>query len=379
MERSIDLNGQGRYHGLRANEGIEESMDHKDQEENRPNQVLANKQLGQVSWKPKGNQARVKAKSCVGAEERSPGIQTCEWVSDMRLRITSRALSRDLIRFFRVATRNRGHVFDIDLRSPFGNWSIDVIIVLGKKRSEEKVRLLMSAKANEKNQEEIIMVRDFPEEHARRPEGPKDFVVYCDASEIGLEYTTHNLELGAAVFAHKIWRHYLYGTKSVIYMDHKSLQHIFSQKELYMRQHRWIELFSDYDCEIRYHPGLAFKGHWLAKPDIPYWKWEGIAMICTRHGVADLYHIGSDIRLTQCFDSQSRRHPELVLGHEGSWDVHLLLEAIVKVRWNSKRGSEFTWEREDQMKLKYPHLFSNIMYRVDGGDFMRIMVIYGLL
>ncbi|GJZ63956.1 ribonuclease H-like domain-containing protein [Tanacetum coccineum] len=50
---------------------------------------------------------------------------------------------------------------------------------------------------------------------------------------------------------------YLYGTKSVIYMDHKSLQHIFSQKELNMRQRRWIELFSDYDYEIRYHPGKA--------------------------------------------------------------------------------------------------------------------------
>ncbi|GJS58932.1 putative reverse transcriptase domain-containing protein [Tanacetum coccineum] len=68
-------------------------------------------------------------------------------------------------------------------------------------------------------------------------------------------YTTHDLELGAVVFALKIWRHYLYGTKSVIYTDHKSLQHIFSQKELNMRQRRWIELFSDYDCEIRYHPG----------------------------------------------------------------------------------------------------------------------------
>ncbi|GJY25583.1 putative reverse transcriptase domain-containing protein [Tanacetum coccineum] len=65
------------------------------------------------------------------------------------------------------------------------------------------------------------------------------------------------IELGAVVFALKIWRHYLYGTKSVIYMDHKSLQHIFSQKELNMRQRRWIELFSDYDCEIRYHPSKA--------------------------------------------------------------------------------------------------------------------------
>ncbi|GKB21121.1 putative reverse transcriptase domain-containing protein [Tanacetum coccineum] len=109
-------------------------------------------------------------------------------------------------------------------------------------------------------------------------DGPKDFVVYCDASGIGLgcvlmqrgkviayasrqlkihkkNYTTHDLELGAVVFALKIWRHYLYRTKSVIYTDHKSLQHIFSQKELNMQQRRWIELFSNYDCEIRYHPG----------------------------------------------------------------------------------------------------------------------------
>ncbi|GJW95473.1 putative reverse transcriptase domain-containing protein [Tanacetum coccineum] len=112
------------------------------------------------------------------------------------------------------------------------------------------------------------------------PDRPKDFVVYCDASRIGLScvlmqkgkviayasrqlkihennYTTHDLELGAVVFALKIWRHYLYETNSVIYMDHKSLQHIFSQKYLNMRQRRWIELFSDYDCEIRYHPGKA--------------------------------------------------------------------------------------------------------------------------
>nr|GEV63777.1 putative reverse transcriptase domain-containing protein [Tanacetum cinerariifolium] len=69
-------------------------------------------------------------------------------------------------------------------------------------------------------------------------------------------YTTHDLELGAVVFALKMWRHYLYGTKSVIYTDHKILQHIFDQKELNMRQRRWIELFNDYDCEIRYDPGL---------------------------------------------------------------------------------------------------------------------------
>ncbi|GJT18309.1 putative reverse transcriptase domain-containing protein [Tanacetum coccineum] len=56
------------------------------------------------------------------------------------------------------------------------------------------------------------------------------------------------------VFALKVYRHCLYGTKSIIYTDHKSLQDIFNQKELNTRQRRWIELFTDYDCEIRYHP-----------------------------------------------------------------------------------------------------------------------------
>ncbi|GKA83275.1 retrotransposon protein, putative, ty3-gypsy subclass, partial [Tanacetum coccineum] len=70
-------------------------------------------------------------------------------------------------------------------------------------------------------------------------------------------YTTHDLELGAVVFALKIWRHYLYGTKCTVFTDHKSLQHILNQKELNMRQRRWLELLSDYDCEIRYHPGKA--------------------------------------------------------------------------------------------------------------------------
>ncbi|GJZ76357.1 putative reverse transcriptase domain-containing protein [Tanacetum coccineum] len=112
------------------------------------------------------------------------------------------------------------------------------------------------------------------------PDGPDDFVAYCDASKQGFgrvdvqrgkviayasrqlkkhekSYTTHDLELGAVVFSLKIWRHYLYGTKSVIYTDHKSLQYIFDQKDLNMHQRRWIELLSDYECEIKYHPGKA--------------------------------------------------------------------------------------------------------------------------
>ncbi|GJT14838.1 putative reverse transcriptase domain-containing protein [Tanacetum coccineum] len=70
-------------------------------------------------------------------------------------------------------------------------------------------------------------------------------------------YTTHDLELGAVIFALKIWRHYLYGTKCTVFTDHKSLQHILRQKELNMRQRRWLELLADYDCEICYHPGKA--------------------------------------------------------------------------------------------------------------------------
>ncbi|GJV94091.1 putative reverse transcriptase domain-containing protein [Tanacetum coccineum] len=112
------------------------------------------------------------------------------------------------------------------------------------------------------------------------PEGSEDFAVYCDASHKGLgvvlmqrekviayvsrqlkihekNYTTHDLELGSVVFALKIWRHYLYGTKCTVFTDHKSLQHILDQKELNMRQRRWLELLSDYDCDIRYHPGKA--------------------------------------------------------------------------------------------------------------------------
>nr|GFC48726.1 putative reverse transcriptase domain-containing protein [Tanacetum cinerariifolium] len=70
-------------------------------------------------------------------------------------------------------------------------------------------------------------------------------------------YMTHDLELGAVVFALNILRHYLYGTKCTVFTDHKSLQHILDQKELNMRQRRWLELLSDYDCNIHYHPGKA--------------------------------------------------------------------------------------------------------------------------
>ncbi|KAL0556467.1 hypothetical protein IC582_004981 [Cucumis melo] len=112
------------------------------------------------------------------------------------------------------------------------------------------------------------------------PDGSGSFVIYSDASKKGLgcvlmqqgkvvayasrqlksheqNYSTHDLKLAAVVFALKIWRHYLYGEKIQIFTDHKSLKYFFTQKELNMRQQRWLELVKDYDCEILYHPGKA--------------------------------------------------------------------------------------------------------------------------
>jgi len=112
------------------------------------------------------------------------------------------------------------------------------------------------------------------------PEGNEGYLVYNDASRQGLgcvlmqngkvvayasrqlrphelNYPTHDLELAAVVFALKIWRHYLYGVRCEIYTNHKSLKKIFTQKELNLRQRRWLQLLKDYTLDIKYHPGKA--------------------------------------------------------------------------------------------------------------------------
>ncbi|KAJ3684443.1 hypothetical protein LUZ61_013607 [Rhynchospora tenuis] len=112
------------------------------------------------------------------------------------------------------------------------------------------------------------------------PVSGQDYIVYTDASKLGLgcvlmqdkhviaygsrqlrpheqNYPTHDLELAAVIFALKTWRHYLYGVKCKIYTDHQSLKYIFTQKELNLRQRRWLELMKDYDLEILYHAGKA--------------------------------------------------------------------------------------------------------------------------
>jgi hypothetical protein len=112
------------------------------------------------------------------------------------------------------------------------------------------------------------------------PQEGEPYDVYCDASHLGLgcvlmqqgkvvayasrqlktherNYPTHDLELASVVFALKIWRHYLYGSTFTIFSDHKSLKYLFDQKELNMRQRRWMEFLKDYDFTLQYHPGKA--------------------------------------------------------------------------------------------------------------------------
>ncbi|GJV39540.1 reverse transcriptase domain-containing protein [Tanacetum coccineum] len=183
-------------------------------------------------------------------------------------------------------------------------------------QQDPNVVMVMEKKADEKRLEDIPVVKEFPDVFPKDlpgiPPVRQELVTNAARTHVMLSsrqlkpheenYTTHDLELGAVIFALKIWRHYLYGTKCTVYTDHKSLQHILCQKELNMRQRRWLELLADYDCEICYHPGKAnvvadalsrkkrsnpfrcFKAVChktlclLVQPEIPMWKWERITM-----------------------------------------------------------------------------------------------------
>ena len=112
------------------------------------------------------------------------------------------------------------------------------------------------------------------------PKRGQGYTMYYDASKAGLgcvlmqsgrvvaygsrqlknheqNYPTHDMELAAVVFALKIWRHYLYGEQFEMYSDHKSLKYIFTQRDLNMRQRRWMEFLEEYDFTLHYHPGKA--------------------------------------------------------------------------------------------------------------------------
>nr|GEY77276.1 putative reverse transcriptase domain-containing protein [Tanacetum cinerariifolium] len=85
------------------------------------------------------------------------------------------------------------------------------------------------------------------------PEGSKNFVVYCDASHKGLGAVLIQREKVIAYASHQLKVH----EKNYITRDLELGAHILDQKDLNMRQHRWLELLSDYDCQIRYHPRKA--------------------------------------------------------------------------------------------------------------------------
>ncbi|KAA3478057.1 DNA/RNA polymerases superfamily protein [Gossypium australe] len=113
-----------------------------------------------------------------------------------------------------------------------------------------------------------------------QPDPGREFVIYSDASMNGLgcvfmqegkvtayasrqlkphkkNYPARDLELAAIVFALQIWRHHLYGERCRIFTGQKSLKYLMTQKELNLRQRRWLELIKDYELVIDYHPGKA--------------------------------------------------------------------------------------------------------------------------
>ncbi|GJR68882.1 putative reverse transcriptase domain-containing protein [Tanacetum coccineum] len=174
------------------------------------------------------------------------------------------------------------------------------------------------------------------------PSGSGGFQIYSDASKKGLgcvlmqhgkviayasrqlkpyevNYPTHDLELAAVVFALKIWRHYLYGESCDIFTDHKSLKYIFTQRELNMRQRRWLELLKDYDTNIQYHPG---KGHMLR-------------LSALSRSRIHVFRLVSGERFTESLGNQVS---SLVTAfhHEGNWDNYIcLVEFAYNNSWHA--------------------------------------------
>nr|GEV06122.1 retrovirus-related Pol polyprotein from transposon 17.6 [Tanacetum cinerariifolium] len=213
-----------------------------------------------------------------------------------------------------------GHVFDIDL-IPFGHRSFDVIIGGACRTLKVSLRTTQEGEIGMEQELAFQTLKDkLCNAHVLAlPNGLEDFVVYCDASRIGLgcvlmqrgkviayasrqlkihekNYTTHDLELGAVVFALKIWRHYLYGTNSVIYTNHKSLQ---MKKDIAEYVSKCLTCFK-VKAEHQRLYGL------LQQPKIPDYKMDRLARLylnelVARHGVSILTISDHDSRFTSRF------------------------------------------------------------------------------
>ncbi|XP_070668054.1 uncharacterized protein [Malus domestica] len=171
----------------------------------------------------------------------------------------------------------------------------------------------------------------------------------------------------------EIWRHYLYGKKCKIFTDHKSLQYLFTQKDFNLRQRRWIELLSDYDCTIKYHPGLAnvvvdalsrkpqgrinalYACHVPLLADL---RSTRVKLGVEDRGEALLANFQvRPILIDRVLEAQMNdEDPVTIL----DWKDKVLRNKIVrfvKVLWRNHSVEEATWETEERMKELYPRLF----------------------
>ncbi|WMV58247.1 hypothetical protein MTR67_051632 [Solanum verrucosum] len=238
------------------------------------------------------------------------------------------------------------------------------------------------------------------------PEGTQGFVIYCDASRLGLgcvlmqngkviayasrklkvhekNYPTHDLELAAVVFALKIWHHYLYDVHVDVFTDHSSLQYVFSQKELNLRQMRDLEFEVNDWVYLKISPmkgvmRFGKKGKWSPRYIGPYRisKRSGnvdyeLELLQESAAVHPVFHVST---LKKCMGDPSLIIPTEDIGIKDSLSYEeipiLILDhqvrklktnevASVKVLWRNQFVEEATWEAEKDMEKKYPHLFES--------------------
>ncbi|GJV72694.1 putative reverse transcriptase domain-containing protein [Tanacetum coccineum] len=163
------------------------------------------------------------------------------------------------------------------------------------------------------------------------PDGPNDFVVYCDASNQGFGYVLMQRGKVIAYVSRQLKLH----EKNYITPDLElGVVYIFDQKELNMRHRRWIELLSDYDCEIRYHPGKAnvvadaLSGNEKANRDSRFTSrfWQTLQeALGTRLDMSTAYHLQTDGQSERTIQTLKYMLRACVLDFGGSWDTHLPL------------------------------------------------------